>query len=64
MENSWKMLQSFHTELPNSSPIDTKTPLTGMENDAQTKSTMKKEILEKQISSSEQSLTCIQQQQS
>lgn len=36
MENSWETLQSFHTELSNSLAIDTKTPLTGMENSAWT----------------------------
>lgn len=45
MENSWETLQSLHTELSNSLGTDAKNPLTGTENDARTKSTVKKEIL-------------------
>lgn len=64
MENSCETLQSFHTELSNSLAIDTKTPLTGMENDARTKSTVKKEMLAGRRSSDWQRLSCIQQRQS
>lgn len=35
--------QGFHTVLSNSSAIDTETPLTGLETDAWTESTAKKE---------------------